>query len=178
MRPRTLRFVQFTNVVLVALVMGVFWGTWFSLSRSLSLITPDTFLEVGHLMIANLAGPMSLLMPAALISSVVLLVMLYLQRRDRAFYLAGASFVLMAIALIVTLTVNVPIDNEINRWTVTTLPADWMATRDRWEAFHTLRTFASIVALLFAVASVLESRRTADGRHAVHPYSPHGRHAA
>ena len=158
--------------------MGVFWGTWFSLSRSLSLITPATFLEVGHLMIANLARSMSLLMPAALISSVVLLVLLYLQRRDRAFFLAGASFFLMGIALIVTLVVNVPIDGEIKTWTVATLPADWTATRDRWQAFHTLRTFASIAALACAVASVLESRRTADGRHAVPAYSPHGRHAA
>ena len=59
----TLRIAQFANILLFALVTGVFWGTWFS--------------------------------------------------------------------------------------------ADWMAIRDRWEFFHAIRTFASVGALAFAVASVL-----------------------
>jgi hypothetical protein len=36
-----------------------------------AMITPATFLEVGRLMIANLGGPMSVLMPAADLSAVV-----------------------------------------------------------------------------------------------------------
>ena len=44
--------VQFLTLLLFSLVTGVFWGTWFSLSRSMAAITPGTFLEVGRLMIA------------------------------------------------------------------------------------------------------------------------------
>ena len=76
-------------------------------------------------------------MPAALISSVLLLIVLARQRRDAVFFLALTSFVLMIAALAITLTVNVPIDNDISRWTPSSLPADWTATRDRWEAYHT-----------------------------------------
>jgi uncharacterized membrane protein len=152
---RTLRLTQFTNILLISLVAGVFWGTWFSLSRSISSITPATFLEVGHIMIANLGGPMSILLPAALLSSVVLLVVLFRQKRVAALYLAAASLVLMVAALVVTLAVNVPIDNEINRWTTTNLPADWTATRERWQLFHTIRTFASVAGLACAIASAL-----------------------
>jgi hypothetical protein len=43
----------------------------------------------------------------------------------------------------------------INRWTVNTLPPDWMIARDTWELYHTIRTFASIGALGFAIASAL-----------------------
>jgi hypothetical protein len=92
---RTVRIVQFVNVLLVALVMGVFWGTWFSLSRSIASIRAETFLEVGHTMIANLGGPMSVLMPAALVSSVPLLIVLFRSRRIAAFNLALASLALM-----------------------------------------------------------------------------------
>jgi uncharacterized membrane protein len=152
---RTVRIAQFINVLLFALVMGVFWGTWFSLSRSIASIRPETFLEVGHTMIANLGGPMSVLMPAALVSSVLLLVVLFGQRAGAAFNLALAAFLLMIFALAVTLTVNVPIDYEINQWTATTLPPDWTITRDRWELYHTIRTFVSIAALGCAVASAL-----------------------
>jgi uncharacterized membrane protein len=149
---RTVRIVQFVNVLLFALVMGVFWGTWFSLSRSIASIRAETFLEVGHTMIANLGGPMSVLMPAALVS---LLIVLFRSRRIAAFNLALASLALMAGALVVTLTVNVPIDVEINQWTANTLPPDWTTTPDRWEFYHTVRTFASVAALGFAVASAL-----------------------
>src|SRR5262245_47872514 len=136
--------------------MGVFWGTWFSLSRSIASIRPETFLEVGHTMIGNLGRPMSILMPAALVSSIIVVVALF--RRGRAaFYLAMAGLVLMVGALVITLVVNVPIDYEINQWTVKSLPVDWMATRDRWEFYHGLRTFVSIVGLACVVASALRT---------------------
>jgi uncharacterized membrane protein len=155
MPARTLRIAQFANVVLFALVMGVFWGTWFSLSRSIASVTPETFLEIGRVITANVAGPMGLLMPAALLSSLLVAVLLARRGRGPALYLALAGLGLMAGALVVTLTVNVPIDREIVEWTATTLPPDWMAARDRWQLYHTIRTFASIGALGFAVASTL-----------------------
>ena len=161
---RTVRIVQFVNVLLFALVMGVFWGTWFSLSRSIASIRPETFLEIGHTMIRNLGGPMSVLMPAALVSSVLLLIVLFRQRRGAAFNLALASLVLMLGALVVTLAVNVPIDYQINRWTANTLPPDWTATRDKWEFYHTIRTFISLGALGFAVASALRWTPSPGGR--------------
>ena len=73
---RNLRIAHFANILLFALVMGVFWGTWFSLSRSIGSIRAETFLEIGHTMIDNLGRPMSILMPAALISSVLLIIVL------------------------------------------------------------------------------------------------------
>jgi uncharacterized membrane protein len=161
---RTVRIAQFVNVLLFALVMGVFWGTWFSLSRSIASIRPETFLEVGHTMIANLGGPMSVLMPAALASSVLLLVVLFRDRGGAAFTLAVAGFVLMVGALVTTLTVNVPIDAQINDWTAMTLPPDWAATRDRWERYHTIRTFVSIAALGCAIASALRWTSASDAR--------------
>jgi uncharacterized membrane protein len=58
-----------------------------------------------------------------------------------------AGFLLMVAALVVTLAVEVPIDNQINAWTAATLPGDWRSTRSRWELFHTIRTVLSIAAV-------------------------------
>jgi uncharacterized membrane protein len=60
----------------------------------------------------------------------------------------------LVVALVITLTVNVPIDYEINRWTVETLPPDWTSMRDRWQFYHTVRTFASLAGVGCAIASV------------------------
>jgi len=51
---------------------------------------------------------------------------------------------LLALSLIITLNVNVPIDVAISRWSVETLPADWTSIRDRWQAYHTARTLVSL----------------------------------
>src|SRR4029453_4426740 len=98
---------------------------------------------------------MSVLMPAALISSVVVLILLVREARGSAVYLTLVSLLLMGVPLVVTLSVNVPIDYEINQWTRHTLPPDWTVRRDRWQFYHTVRTFASVGSLGCAVASAL-----------------------
>lgn len=156
-----MKVAQFINMILFTLVTGVFWGTWFSLSRSIGSITPGTFIEVGHTMIGNLGGPMSVLMPATVASAVVLMVLLYRARRRTALAFTTAALLLLLVSLAITLSVNVPIDNHIRAWTAETLPADWEAKRDRWEFYHALRTFVSIaaVACLFAGALSADDRR-------------------
>lgn len=159
--------IQFVTLLLFALVTGVFWGTWFSLSRSMAAITPATFLEVGRLMIANLGGPMSVLMPASLLSAFVLCVSLFRGRHTRANVFASAALVLMAIALVTTLVVNVPIDRQIQSWTIASLPPEWKAIRDRWEFYHGLRTLISLAALASLFASTLSTAwRNAPNREA------------
>lgn len=155
-----MRIAQFINLFLLTLVAAVFWGTWFSLSRSIASISPSTFLEVGRTMIANLGGPMSVLMPAALLSTLPVLFLLFRRRLMRALVLASAGLLLFMVALTVTLAVNVPIDEEIKRWTLDTFPSDWTATRDRWQVFHTIRTFTSLVGLGCMIASMLDARES------------------
>jgi hypothetical protein len=155
MTHKILSIVQFVHLFLFALVLGVFWGTWFSLSRSIGSITPPTFLEVGHAMIVNLGGPMAVLMPATLLSAVPVLVAFYRQYRRTGFYLLLVGVGLLVVALVITLTVNVPIDYAIDRWTVESLPHDWAIIRDRWQVYHTLRTFACLAGFGCALAAFL-----------------------
>jgi len=157
-----IRAVQGLTIMLFALVMGVFWGTWFSLSRTMDRLRAQTFLDVGQQMIHDLAVPMAILMPAALLSAVAAVVLQWRVRPTAALWqLAG--FLLMAAALAVTLLVEVPIDNQIKIWTVQTLPADWRSVQTRWELFHTIRTMLSIAALAAVTIAALApgTRRTA-----------------
>jgi uncharacterized membrane protein len=142
-----IRVGQATTIVLFALVMGVFWGTWFSLSRTMDQLSAETFLTVGHQMIRNLGRPMAILLPLSLLSALVTLALLWPHRQAAAFWWLAAGFLLMAAALVVTLAVEVPIDNRIQAWTAATLPADWRSIQSRWERWHTMRTFTSIAAV-------------------------------
>ena len=71
------------------------------------------------------------------------------------------ALLMMIAVLLITLAVEVPIDNLIATWTEATLPADWKEIRARWAAFHTLRTFLSLGAVAAAVGAGLTAR-TAD----------------
>jgi uncharacterized membrane protein len=125
----------------------------------MSVLTPATFLEVGHTMIGNLGGPMSVLMPAALLSALISTVLLLRRGQTRRSVFTVSAFVLLLVAMIITLIVNVPIDRQIQSWTTTTLPADWSAIRDRWELYHGLRTLVSLTALACLFASTLSSTK-------------------
>jgi uncharacterized membrane protein len=161
-----MKVLQLVSVMLFALVAGVFWGTWFSLSRSMEAITASTFLEVGKIMISNLGRPMSLLMPASIFSAVPIMYVLYRRRESTPFVLATLAVSLMLAAMTVTLVVNVPLDDQFASWTIATLPPDWRASRDRWEFYHGIRTLLSLAALGCLVGSVLVSRPPVEVIHA------------
>jgi uncharacterized membrane protein len=114
-------------------------------------------------MVANLGGPMSVLLPATIASVLVLVVVLYRRHQKVAVVLAAAALGLLAVSTAITLTVNVPIDGQIVGWTVATLPADWDRVRDRWEFYHGLRTALTLIGAGFLYASALWTDRGTAG---------------
>jgi uncharacterized membrane protein len=145
------KLLELITGVLLTLVSGVFWGTWFSLSRSMHVLTPDIFITIGKQIMQNVAVTMSIIMPASIIALVILLISSW-KNKGAYFYCVLTALVLFVLALIITLSVEVPIDNQIASWTPSTVPGDWADIRDRWERFHTMRTFLSLgsVTLFFA----------------------------
>jgi len=112
---------QFVSILLTALVTGVFWGPWLGLSRSIDTFTAEEFLAIGHRMIRNLAPVMPVLMPAAVLSTVPIL-WLSCQSLPIVFYSSLTGLALLVVALVITLAVEVPIDNQIRAWTPAFLP--------------------------------------------------------
>lgn len=154
---------QFINIFLLSLVTAVFWGTWLGLSRSMASLSPETFIEVGHAMIANLGTIMAILMPAGILAT---LPVLYLQHRrgSKAFYPTLIGLIFFVVALLITLLVEVPLDNQFAKWTATTLPDNWQVLRDRWEWFHTLRSWVAVAGLALLLTGPLFWRDSARGR--------------
>ncbi len=149
-----LKVFQFVNILLSALVTGVFWGPWLGLSRSITTFAPEVFLAIGQRMIGNLAPVMPVLMPAALVTTVPVLWISH-GARSETFYSTLAGLCLFVIALLITLLVEVPIDNQIKAWTPASLPSNWQRLRDRWEAFHVARSWLSVAGLALLVIGAL-----------------------
>jgi uncharacterized membrane protein len=116
--------------------------------------------------IANLATVMAVLMICAVAVGLLVTVLLFRQGSVAAGWLSLAGLVLMIAVVVVTLSIEVPIDNKIKDWTPATLPSDWEDIRARWAGFHTLRTFLSLAAVAASVSAAVVTRpkRPGDNR--------------
>ena len=146
--------VQLVGILLVALVVGIYWGPWVALTRSLARLDVEIFLPVVKLLNANLAGLMTVLVPVALLGQVGLLVVDFV-RGALPFTLAAVAFLLFVVTVVVTVLTEVPIVKRIVTWQTETVPSDWRELRDRWASFHLLRVIPGIVALVLYVAAAI-----------------------
>ena len=145
---------EFISLVLTSLVMGVFWGTWFTLTRSIHDFSPAEFIHIGKTIIANVAIPMSIIMPASLLGLMILLARSW-KKRSVYFFCMLVTLLLFIIALVITVAVEVPMDNKIKTWEVSTIPSEWTAIRDRWEYYHTMRTFVTLAGMAFFIVVLM-----------------------
>src|ERR1700685_2612587 len=119
-----LKISEIVSISLLAFVGGLYWGPWVALTRTIGTFSPEVLLVVVKRMSRNMAPVMTILMPVALLSTVPVLIFSS-DNRPYTFCLALAALVLFIVTLIVTLVVEVPIVNEMDSWTRSTIPEDW-----------------------------------------------------
>ena len=151
--------INLATLILLMLVTGVFWGTWFTMTRSITDFSASEFIHIGKVIIANVANPMKVLMPLTILLLIVSTWMEY-RKKVTVFYLFLVSLILMIITLLITVLVEVPIDNQIKTWTAAAVPNDWESLRVKWAWYHGLRTVTSITSFsLFSLGVVRHGRQ-------------------
>ena len=70
-------------------------------------------------------------------------------------WLALSSTVLMALMILYSVLLPVPINNQVARWQPDSLPANWRELRRRWDMLHAIRVGFLVVALVLLVASCM-----------------------
>jgi len=146
--------IQLTGVLTVALVVGIYWGPWIALTRSLPDLPPPVFLAVVGRLNTNLATLMTVLVPASLVSQGAL-VLVAAQSGPVPLALSAVALALFAVTVVVTMVTEVPIVKQIVSWTAETMPEDWEDRRDRWLRFHLLRVIPGLASLLLYVAAAI-----------------------
>lgn len=145
---------QLVGILLVALVVGVYWGPWVALTRTIARLDVEIFLPVVKQLTANLAGLMTVLVPVALVAQVGMLVA-DLSGGPLSFTLAAVALLLFLVTVAVTVLTDVPIVKRVVTWQVETVPTNWRELRDRWVSFHLLRVIPGVAALGLYVAAAL-----------------------
>jgi len=73
--------------------------------------------------------------------------------RSTPWYLALASAVLLALISLYSVLLPVPINNQVARWQLDSVPPNWRDLRRRWDLLHAIRVVFLVIALILLVAS-------------------------
>jgi hypothetical protein len=66
-----------------------------------------------------------------------------------------AAVILFGCAILLTISLLVPINNLVARLRLDALPENWRELRARWDSLHTVRVIILVVALLFLIYSII-----------------------
>jgi len=82
--------------------------------------------------------------------------MLYLSNQEYiSLYFTVGGLLLFIVAVVVTVTIEVPIVKRIVTWTDISLPADWEQQRDNWQKNHVLRVLSGLIGLVLLLCAAI-----------------------
>ena len=148
---------QFAVVLFAALATGGLMVNWIGLGRAMSRLSESTYVEFHQATNHTFDPYMPIVVVGALLGGIVL-----------AFFsqgihslsgeLAIAGCVCYVAVLAISLSTNVRINKQIERWSVQNPPDDWSRIRASWVRFHIVRTFFSLPGLACYILACLVSR--------------------
>ncbi len=95
-------------------------------------------------------------MPFWYFASLILTAWLAAASWDRAIGPAGAAITaaaLLAVSVVMSITLLVPINNRSVTWTADDHPADWREQQQRWDRLHYLRVAILVAAFVLALVA-------------------------
>jgi uncharacterized membrane protein len=154
-----------------ALLVGVLFSGLFAgfllavlvLEASMRSLPAAGYVLVRHVELAHLDDLATVLLPVVLLATATLAVITVV-RRAPGRWLAVTGLVLLAVALIVSVLVSVPINTEQAIWSAVAPPHDWSDVRDRWQLAHLARTVAAACAFLVLAVAAVTQRPTSTRR--------------
>jgi len=67
----------------------------------------------------------------------------------------AASAILWVLAIVYSITIEVPINNRVASWTKSSPPAEWKTLRDKWDLHHRCRVALLTIAFAFLTMGVI-----------------------
>jgi uncharacterized membrane protein len=149
--------IQLVVVFFAALATGGLLVNWIGLGRAMSRLPAPTYVEFHQATNHTFDPYMPIVVAGALLGGIVLAI-LSPGIPPVSGELAIAGSVCYVAVLTISLSTNVPINNQIGRWSVQSPPDDWALIRAKWIRFHIVRTLVSLPALACYILACFVSR--------------------
>jgi uncharacterized membrane protein len=148
------KLVLFGALFFVALVAGAAFAIWIDYNPA--GMSPAFYTETMQHAIRVFTVPLPTVVILGVFFTIASTVLA--RRESPEFYLLiVASVCIVAVALI-TAFGNIPINNQIKTWSITSPPSNWGELAQQWWRFQTVRTIAAIGGLSFLIIAALARR--------------------
>ena len=142
---------EVVTTVVVGVMVGVEFSVAFVMNRILNALPEDSS-QLGHAHGGRMLGAV---MPVWYIGSLVLVGIWAVAgwRHDSAVLVVTAG-ALLALSVVMSVLLLVPINNRNKAWTPENRPEDWRTQLNRWERWHYLRVAVIIAAFALLVTAL------------------------
>jgi hypothetical protein len=149
---------EVVSLVVIGWVAGAETGSWCCVQPTVERLPYEHQVAIEQAMLRTFGRVMPVVMP---LSAVLAIALAVVSRNDgRAVVrLHVIAAICIAITVMTTLTVNVPINSLTAQWQLGNDPAEWSQMRTRWHFFQGIRGGLFLAAfVLLAVASAIRWR--------------------
>jgi uncharacterized membrane protein len=140
--------IELSSLLLVGWIAGAELGSWCCVQPVMARLPYEQYVAAEQAMLRTFGRIMPVVMP---LSGVLTMALVIVSRGERSFvlWLRVAAVICIAVTVVTTLTVNVPINTQTASWQLTNDTSEWQHIRERWHVFQGVR------GALFAAAFVL-----------------------
>lgn len=150
--------IEIASLLLVGLVSGAELGSWCCVQPVIARLPYESYVAAEQGMLRTFGRIMPVLMP---LSGILAIALASVSRGDArfVFWLRVAAAVCLAVTVVTTLFVNIPINTRTAEWAMTNAPEEWYRMRARWHAFQGVRGGLFALAFLLLALALFPSRR-------------------
>ena len=150
--------IELTSLLLVGWIAGAELGSWCCVQPVVARLPYEQYVAAEQGMLRTFGRLMPVLMPLSGIFA-ILLVLVSRGESSFVYWLRVAAALCLAITVVTTLTVNVPINTRTASWQMSHDSSAWHAMRERWHFFQGIRGGLFGLAFLLLSIPLVASRR-------------------
>jgi uncharacterized membrane protein len=152
MMPLTV--VRVVAVAGAGLYAGILLGDLAGAAQARPQLTPSSLVQLQQVIHARFVVIMPVLVVVTLLACIAWLVFVRSNRKTPEFWLVAGTTLGIMLCGILTRLVNVPINDQLVKWSVAFPPPNVHELWAPWEGAHAIRTVVALVAFVLAVAAL------------------------
>jgi uncharacterized membrane protein len=149
---------ELLSILVIGWVAGAETGSWCCVQPVVQQLPYEQQVAMEQGMLRTFGRVMPVLMPLSAVLAIALVIVSW-GDRSVVFWLRVTVAVLIAITVITTLTVNVPINSRTAEWQLSNDSIEWDQMRTRWHFFQGIRGGLFLLAFVILAFTTLLSRQ-------------------
>ena len=147
---------EIVALLAVGWISGAEIGSWFGIQPAVGRLPYEQQVNLEQQMLKSFGKVMPIIMP---FSAIVTIALAFFSRNDQGIimWLRIMAAICIAITIVTTLTINVPINNLTGKWNLNESFEKWAHMRTRWHLFQGIRGGLFLLSfILLVIASSIK----------------------